>query len=352
MRRSTELLQTILDDLFSDDALIEAVVRDGWPRPMVVEGFAMHRRTWNPRELERAIDDELGSVAVDDCVLPQVMAHLWPALPGAGVTPLLYSWLVGVPEIRVKPSSRGVHFARHFVDVWRRHDDAVELVDGDQWTQADHVVVSGTDETIAAVEARVGKDRVTGYGHRISLAIIEADGDELRWVEGLAADIVMWHQQGCFSCRGIWFVGDDSRPFAEALGEAIAAAEVRLGAELTEDQLVHRMQHRGAAEFETEVYGSGLGWVELRDSVDGRWISPHTVVLTTSAVGGPGTLIQGIAIGASSGRFAHWSKVAGELGATRVCRPGELQAPPAAWPHDGHPNVRGWLCPVQPDPAS
>jgi len=259
VHRSTDRLQTILDDLF-DDALHDAVVADGWPRPMVVEGFALHRRTWDPAQILETIEQELALGAQAERSVPGSMAHLWPALPGAGVTPLLYAWLLGVRDLRIKPSSRGHHFARHFVDVWNRHDGDVSLV-GDAWAQADHVVVSGTDETIAAVETRVGPDRVTGYGHRVSMAIVEADGHELRWVDDLATDIVMWHQQGCFSVHGVWFGGEDWRPFAAALGDAIAKAERRLGTDFSEAQLAQRVQARGVAEFETELFGPGLGWV-------------------------------------------------------------------------------------------
>ena len=309
---------------------------------MVEAGLAMHRRTWDPAEIEATIDRELREAGRTLDGRPHTVAHLWPALPGSGVTPVLYGYLAGLDEQRIKPSSHGQHFARYFVERWNRHDDSVCL--SDAWDHADHVVISGTDETVAAVEATMGAARVTGYGHRVSFAIVEPDGAPERWADDLATDIVMWHQQGCFSARAVFYAGADPHAFGAALGDAIARAELALDATLDQRQLAHRMQRRGAAEFETTVFGSGLGWVELRDHFDGSLISPHTVTLVPFhgdhlPLGVPPRHTQGVALGVPAHRRAHWAAVATAVGATRVCAPGELQMPPASWPHDGRSNV-------------
>ncbi len=330
-------LEQIVGELLAEE-VVAAVVRDGWPEPMVREGFELHRRTWDVATVERTIAEELAKF--DDPQFPSSIAHLWPALPGAGVTPVLYSRAVGIENILVKPSSRGVHFARAFEKVWRRHDDALRL--GDDWRAADRVVVSGSDETVEAVTAVRRGAAVTGYGHRMSVAFVA--GDHAPWVAGLATDIVMWHQRGCFSCSAV-YCGDgvDVAALGRDLGAAIADAERRLAAELDTAQLAARAQRRGVAELETEVWGDGLGWVELRERWDGESIAPHAVALVPRLPGEAPVALQGVAIGAPPSAVRDLERHARNLGATLTCSPGELQAPPASWPHDGGPNVAGWV---------
>ena len=70
---------------------------------MTQRGFALHARTW---DVDRMADVVATEVAADERgLLPRSVAHLWPALPGAGVTPVLYSWLAGIDDVRFRPSS-------------------------------------------------------------------------------------------------------------------------------------------------------------------------------------------------------------------------------------------------------
>ena len=74
--------------------------------------------------------------------------------------------------------------------------------------------------------------------------------------------------------------------------------------------------------------------------------------VTCHAVAGPDHLadrldlpthhLQGVALADADDRES-WVDALVDCGATRICRPGDLQAPPADWLHDGRPNVLGWL---------
>jgi hypothetical protein len=311
---------------------------------MVREGMAMHRTTWDVEEIADTIVRERSAASGP---LVSNATHLWPALPGAGVTPVLYGFLAGVPTQWVRSSRRSQHFTEFFVRTWQAHDDGVASA-GDDWRAAERIIVSGSDETVAALVAEFGPRRVTGYGHRLSFAIID-DDDPQRWADDIATDVVMWHQTGCFSCRSLVLVGDEAmaQRFAERLAAAIADAERRLGSQFDEGQLARRMQALGATEFETDVFGARHGWVEIRNSVRDTPTPPHVVSLVVvsdpseveDAVQVEPRHIQGIAVGGPRIRRTRLADVAERLGATRCTLPGSLQRPPAAWPHDGAANL-------------
>jgi len=296
---------------------------------MVRAGFQLHRKTWDVE----AIVEEISREGVPSSRLPHSVAHLWPALPGAGITPLLYSYLAGIPDVRFKPSRRGLHFG-DFVDSLK----IPELHSG-PYESAEVVVVSGANETIAAIQDQI-LGRVVGYGHKVSFSITDADSDPAAH----ARDVVMWRQQGCFSLRGIVFVGtaQESREFCTSLARQIDHYQDVWDLEFTDQDLQQRAQALGVAEFSAEVFLAGNGFVELGHSpIDGLWRAPLAVQVkqvgsdqeVRAAVNIPRPHVQGISTNLDI------DPLASELGATRVCKPGDLQAPEADWHHDGFPNI-------------
>lgn len=321
-----EIAQKWIEQLLSERAM-ESVVRDGWPLKMVQAGFAMHAHTWDIDAIITDIETEIYNA--DE--LPSRVHHIWPALPGAGVTPLLFSYLVGVPTVTFSHSKRCNNFGAFAREIGIQ----AGAMDG-----ADVVVVSGSDETIASIRSR-HKSRVVAYGHRVSIAIV----DRVESADQLATDVVMWHQLGCFSLRGVVFVGsaDDAVLFCQRLSEQIAARETIWDARPTPPLLAERAQALGVAQMISRVFAAKFGYVELTPhALDGQWRSVHAVQVTQvteyrdvpSAVGIPSAHLQGVACDAEEG-----GRIALELGATRVCVPGLLQAPDAAWHHDGLPNI-------------
>lgn len=307
-------LSDFLDALFGRSSdLVDAVVADGWPEPMVREGLQFHRETWDVelvaaqirRELEafRGGGDEALVTAPDD------LTHVWPRLPGAGVTPAPHGALLGVPQW-VRPPSDAGHFARLFTETWRASDLALpelRLLDpSDDWTFGDVVVVSGTDRTLVEmrrelVEARGPRAaRLTGYGHRVSFGVVpRASSLDLEAIaDGFARDTVLWQQSGCFSFQGVLFEGTDSdhRRFCRELADRIQRWEQRLEARPEESEiLARRVQKRHAAEFEGVVFGDGFGWVQPSDRpFGGATDVPH--VVSTHRIDGPESLDDQIAL--------------------------------------------------------
>lgn len=360
----------------SMDLTIDAVVADGWPQEMARRGFELHRRTWDIDRLWEAIDAELhafgGIEALERPVRgrrvfgPNSIIHVWPALPGAGVTPTLFGWLLGARQI-VRPSRRSRHFGQLFGELWlsTMGEAWVSMEDGpkESWKRADVVVVSGGDDTIAAVRDFLGDHghrrppQIVGFGHRVSFAVVVDDETPRTFAitQDLAQDIVLWHQTGCFSARAVIFCGSRlrSEAFARHLGDAIAEAEEALGAtRLSDAELSRRAQARGVAEFTAELWGEGLGWVQsATEPFDGAQVSTHAVTLhrigrlseLPGALSIPPRNVQGAALWCAPHARSSWVEALGRAGVTRVCAPGMLQSPPPAWPHDGWPNVLDWV---------
>jgi hypothetical protein len=369
--------------LYPLDETIGALGADGWSVAQAREGFALHMQTWDVTRLAQSLQAELSSVgglaALERPVAtpqgarrvhaPQKILHIWPALPGAGITPVLAGWLLGSSQV-IRASSRGTYFATHALEVWRSvAGDAGPMLEfeapGEGWQQADVVVISGSDETVDAVRAFLGgpghrgRPTVIGFGHRVSAAVVlDSEGAPYaRWAAQLARDIVQWHQQGCFSARGVIFCGgrERARVFAATLAAALREAEQRLGPPRDAAQLARRAQARGVAEFTGEVFGEqNAGWVQLTSTPwAGEAIAAHCVTLhvidALSQLAGAIAVrphnLQGAALATtlSGPQRDAWIDALARAGFTRVCAPGQLQAPPPTWLHDGAPNVMDWV---------
>ncbi len=345
-----------IEGLFADrDALVDAIVADGWPQEMARAGLRLHRQTWDVDRLAEAVDAELSAVVPSPrhrIVWPSRVHHIWPAMPGAGITPVLVGMLLGI-EQRVRPSSRGRNVA-----AYAARSAPWELIEpGGGWEDADLVVVSGTDETVRSVrETMAGRGRVVGYDHRVSFTVVDdAEQVDLEEVAGaVGRDVVMWHQQGCFSTRAVLFCGPVGRrrEFARLLAAAIAKWEETWGAEeVDEASAAERAQAMGVAQMQGEVFCEGVGFVALtEEAFDGRRPSIHSVTVhpvegpegLDEAVGVPGGDLQAAALGGGGRRRGEWVEALCQLGVTRICAVGRLQAPPADWWHDGWANALSW----------
>ncbi len=358
MNDTRAVIDAICGELLANqrEAVVDAIVADGWPRTMVEAGLDLHAVTWNADDILRAYQAEIAAEGYDHPPpnVPEDVLHIWPKLPGAGVTPVFYGLALDVPVQRIRASSRGGHFAEVFTSIAARHAPRRVVLDEVAAIDGSVIVVSGSDETVAAVGLEMsnagGTGRLIGYGHRVSFAVVEGGA---KVADRVAQDVVMWHQYGCFSCRAVTVVGDqaDADRFAIELARSIAHWEREWDAtELDDATFGQRAQALGLAEFSGPVFRAEIGWVERRKGLpDGAWIAPHVVCVHHAATiddvqyALPRNQMQGIAL-AGSGRFLGAMQDRAEsLGATRVCRVGELQAPPASWPHDGRPNVLGWL---------
>ncbi len=228
------------------------------------------------------------------------------------------------------------------------------------------VIATGSDESVAALRARVGSSqRFLAHGHRLSLEVLGAAALAPRelagWAERIALDTSLWDQLGCLSPIAVYVVGADlaaSARLASALARAFADAEAllprgavpasalaRASFELAEAEM------RAAGGSPVEVFrGSGASFAVVREADAAlrptplyRFLRVHPVadadeLLRALAPLGPQLACAGVA-GFGEADAALAARLLA-LGASRVCRPGELQSPPLSWPRDGRPVLR------------
>jgi len=247
---------------------------------------------------------------------------------------------------------------------------AVEFPGGDDACVAelltcDCIVATGSDATVAAVRACVAPGRrLVEHGHRLSLAALgpaACRGDALRDVAGrLALDVALWDQLGCLSPIAVYVVGERA---ADAVADALADGLERMADEMPRG----RVEPAAAALFaheraEAEVRASSRAarlragpadaWAVVREPTPSVRPAPlHRFVRifpVADAAAVPAAAapyaqhLAGVAVEGFEGETQALSGALAELGASRICAPGALQAPPLDWARDD----RGVLRPL------
>lgn len=340
-----DALKVWVETLLSEEARA-AVVADGWPRPMVDAGFSRHAKTWDVDAIFAEVERERAEA------LAKRVAHIWPALPGAGITPVLYATAAGVETQVIKGSSRLQNFTR-FACAHAPCCVAQFAANSPEnlWKEADILVVSGSDETIEVVKNLVSPGtRVVGYGHRVSVVILEeaAIPDVHETAQKIAQDVVLWRQQGCFSVRALFWVGSvvGAQTLAGVLAEKIAEVEKEFGVDqIDASEAARRAQAKGVAELKGRVWGAGIGWTTIA-SGSFRGDAPGLQSVGIYVSGGLEDALSKVELAPRNRQGAallardekDWAAQISASGFTRICGLGELQTPPADWPHDGMPN--------------
>ncbi len=288
-----------------------------------------------------------------------VVVVLASNLPGLAVQPLLPALALRRPVLLKSPSAEPL-FAPAFLEAllgreprlagavaaatWPGGDEALEAP---ILEAAGTVIAYGGAEALADLERRA-PGKVVGYGPKTSLAVIGAGalaGDGLeRVARGLARDLALFDQRGCLSIAAVYTDGDPV-PLAEALTRALERAARRWPpGPFDPAEAASVQQLRLAAEMEGSwvsdlPVASGTVLIEPRSDFQPspglRTVRVHPI---GTLAGLPEILrpwagrLQGAAL---AGELA-WSLEGwlADLGVSRCARPGELQAPDAAW-HNG-----------------
>jgi hypothetical protein len=228
---------------------------------------------------------------------------------------------------------------------------------------ADCVVASGSDQTIASVAARVWPPRrLVGYGHRLSVAVVAADRPADSAAR-LAEDVALWDQLGCLSPLAV-FVTDRDRgeaaAFAAELAGALADLEERwprgwisprASADIRREREEAEMRAASGAPVRIHC-GAGSSWTvvaeadsRIRPAPLHRFVRVHPVAGVTGLLGALAPLqhhLASVGIGGFADRRAEMVTSLSQLGVSRLCSLGDMQAPPLSWCHDG----RGVLLPL------
>jgi len=236
----------------------------------------------------------------------------------------------------------------------------------DALLEADCVVATGSDETLAEIARRVTPtQRLVGAGHRLSLAVLgerATRDDPLRQAcAGLAQDIAFWDQLGCLSPIAVYVLGDGAADrVAAALAAALEDAEARwprgsVDAAAAADIARERdgAELRAAAGADVQVRtGEALAWTVVRES-DARtrpaplhrFVRIHPIRNASELLAAIDPLsrhLAGVAVAGFGAAEVEITRALRTAGASRVCAPGQLQAPPLDWRREG----RGVLAPL------
>lgn len=354
----------------------------GFSRAVVREGLRLALAGWSGDALRALVARELPAHAGDGAAPATVLVHGFPttAVLCAGAIPMPTLLQILAPlalrsAVLVKPSAHDPVtprlVARSLAELDPLLGACVEVADFrrddegalEAFLEADCIVATGSDEAVRAVAARARPPRrVVSYGHRVSLAVIgpaATEGAALdETARALALDVALWDQLGCLSPVSVHVV--DARPggadrFAVALAGALGELEARLprgrldvasAAAFARERAEAEM--RAAAGRAVRVIGGPDApfAVVLEDDPSPRpaplhrFVRVHRVADDDRLRDALAPLGPHLAAVATAGFGLHEPRVAqalAELGASRVCRPGRLQAPPLGWHHDNQP---------------
>ncbi len=230
------------------------------------------------------------------------------------------------------------------------------------------VVATGSDATVARVAARMAPPRrFVGHGHRLSLAAVGPEAAvpdaRARTSRALAVDVSLWDQLGCLSPVSIYAVGlapGDVDRLAESLAASLAERAVvwpRGGVPAEAAALAAHeraaAEMRAAAGRPVQVHGGGEAPFCVVREADAtpraaplhRFVRVHPVADADALLRALRPLarhLAAVAVAGFGGARPALARALAHLGASRICDPGALQAPPLAWRRDN----RGVLEPL------
>jgi len=232
------------------------------------------------------------------------------------------------------------------------------------FAEAGCVTATGSDETLAAIRARLPTPaRFLGYGHRVSFGFVAKEVLTHSHAPRIAArvtdDVVAWNQLGCLSPHVIYVQpGGELSPekFAELLADELA------GREQTEPRGELPMPHASAIASRRGIYEvraahspETLMW-HSKESTAWTVIFEADARFQTSCLNrfiyvkpakGLTELLQNaevvrgkvstVGIAAPEHQAQELAAQLARWGVTRVCPLGQMQNPPLTWRHDGRP---------------
>jgi hypothetical protein len=232
------------------------------------------------------------------------------------------------------------------------------------------IVASGSDETIASLRRSIPNDRrLVAYGHKLSIAVLGSDACEDDTLDetarAIALDVSLWDQLGCLSPVAVYVMdsagGESAHRFARALARGLALRakaaprgeiDDRTAAAIRYERDGAQMRAAGGAKVAVHSSEGTAYTVVCEDTAEWRIAPLHRFVrvhpvadeaalhraLLPIAPHLSSAALAGFAEGARGGPAANdIATLLSSLGASRVCRPGRLQAPPLGWHHDGRP---------------
>lgn len=286
--------------------------------------------------------------------------------PHAALQSLLRGLLLGAHNRCKLPSSVELPEVAQFLALlppWLASQVEIATNLPETWlSEAEAVVVFGSDETIALFHGRIRPDqRFIAHGHKISLGVLLGD-DGFSSAPAFARDIALYNQLGCLSPQLLYIASDEegySLKYAAHLADALEAEEaenprgpIPLEAQGTIAALREEYRFRAALDPRVRLWEShgSTAWSVIHDPEPGFRPSPlYRTILIKPLKPLPGgmpvaeTLRRELAAVrrhlSTIALHPFTQQAAGELalatGAPRLCPFGAMQFPSPFWHHDG-----------------
>jgi hypothetical protein len=232
------------------------------------------------------------------------------------------------------------------------------------FADADCVTATGSDETLAAIRKHVpaGK-RFLCYGHRVSFAFVSSrvlSGLNVQKIVARAAtDVVAWNQLGCLSPHVIYVElggGYSPEQFAEKLAEELARREsseprgdlpVEVASAIASRRSLYEVRAAHSPDTRHWCSQNSTAWTVVYEadprfqlSCLNRFIYVKAVKDLTEALQSADEFcsrVSTVGLAVTEDQAQELATALARWGAARVCPLGQMQNPPLAWRHDGHP---------------
>jgi hypothetical protein len=378
--QTLDVLAALLDEWSRPDSpwqrqlVDEHAAAAGFSPANVREGLQRGLAPWTGKALRDLVAGELGALGPAQLVtgFDRTSVVLAGSIPMPTFLSLLAPLVLHSPVL-ARPASRDPVTPRLFVDSLAARDPelarCVEIVAFPKndpactraFLDAGLVVATGSDETVAAVAGHLHPGtRLVANGHRLSLSVIgpEATGSD-DTVQAVAAatalDVALWDQLGCLSPVAVLCQAEPAQceRLAEALAEALAKLEAELPRGTPDPEAAAAIRRereeammRRAAGGDVGIHGDPRGRFTVVREADDDWrpaplhrfVRVHPLrsrKALCERVASLGRHLAGVALAGFGDEQDAVAAAMASRGASRICPPGRLQAPPLSWHHEG-----------------
>ncbi len=338
---------------------------DPFPFLMVWVSLEAILDSLRPAEMWGLIDAENCRDAQGFPVVGHVIAANTPLLAWVSVIRALLVRSASLVKLPSGPAAQwGRLFHRSLADVSPALAACVSLhqwpggtaeLDAALCQNADTVMAHGGDETTSALRGLIPAETpFVGYGHRVSLAVLPAGTATPETLAELARDVLLYDQGGCLSPQTVFVEGNWTETLQSAEQFAAALRQIAIDYPLPVRSpraapAVREARALASMEPDCRIWaGEDLRWTVIARPVSAFTPSPTFGVVSVQplaslpdlprAVGTVAHVLQGCAA-AGEGTAAYLP------GVSRLCPPGQLQAPPLGWRQDGRDVLRLLLPP-------
>lgn len=365
-------------------ALEQGLEQTGFSKAILERGLDAFFRQFTPENFQALLAQELGEPSRLDRFAggtlargPQLLVHIAAGnLPNPALMSLTLGLLTRsaqfmkcasgtsfIPRLFAHSLYEADHKLGSCLELaeWRGGQEKLEAV---LFAGADCVTATGSDETLAAIRARLPeKIRLLGYGQRVSFGFVTR---EVLREEGIAAlvsraadDVIAWDQSGCLSPHVLYVEerGEvESDKFASLLAAELMQREssVPRGKISTEESAAIASRraiyetlavHRG----DTKIWSSqgSTAWTVVFEHEVRFHLSPLNRFIFVKPVPDVSTVFHGIdelqgkistlGLAAAPEKTPELARQFARWGVTRICPLGQMQNPPLTWRHDGRP---------------